>query len=312
MCNFLRAFIQQTQKNHPMLLKNFLCTCVLALILLGCGNETAGSEFVRDAAPSSASVSTYAPEMDLDGEIEMEPPRSAEPPAPPASPAGAEQTRPQRIIYTADARARVENLDTALARVTARVAAAGGFIASRHRTNSPYEKAAELTIRLPADQLDGTLAMLPRIAAEIDYQNLDSRDVTAQWLDLETRLQTKRDVRDRYVDILRNRAQKVEDILNAEDKIRVITEEIEAKEGQLRYLRDQVSLSTLTLTLYETVEYRETGAAYTRGFGSKFLASLAYGWELVQDLLLGLVAIWPLLLIGGLAVWLFRRWRRRA
>lgn len=187
----------------------------------------------------------------------------------------------------------------------------GGFLSSQHRSNSTYEHAAQLTIRLPAGKLDGALAFLPKISEQIDYQNLDSRDVTAQWLDLETRLQTKRDVRDRYIDILRNRAQKVEDILNAEDKIRVITEEIEAKEGQLRYLRDQVSLSTLTLELYETVEYRDTGETYTRSFGSKLMASLAFGWELVQDLLLGTLAIWPLLLLGALGIWLFRRWRSK-
>ncbi|MEM9928440.1 MAG: DUF4349 domain-containing protein, partial [Bacteroidota bacterium] len=159
-------------------------------------------------------------------------------------------------------------------------------------------------MRLPAEQLNGTLDFLPSIAAQIDQQNLDSRNVTAQWMDLEARLQTKRDVRDRYIDILRNRAQKVEDILNAEDKIRVITEEIEAKEGQLRYLRDQVSLSTLTLHLYETVEYRDTGQTYTRSFGSKLGDSLANGWTLVQELILGLVAIWPLLLLIPGGIWL--------
>lgn len=310
MCNFLHRRIYSTQKKHPMSLKNFLCTCALALILLACGNDKAGSEYAREAAPSSMATESYAPEMDDYDEIEMEAPRTGGSSAPQGPERSIPNAQPKRIIYTAAARARVENLDTAVARLNTRITAAGGFIASRHRTNNTYEKATELTIRLPADKLDGTLALLPRIAVEIDYQNLDSRDVTAQWLDLETRLQTKRDVRDRYIDILRNRAQKVEDILNAEDKIRVITEEIEAKEGQLRYLRDQVSLSTLTLSLYETVEYRETGPTYTRGFGSKLADSLAFGWELVQDLLLGVVAIWPLLIIGGLLVWLFRRWRR--
>ena len=216
-----------------------------------------------------------------------------------------------KIIYTASARARVEQLDTALAIVSRTIAEAGGYLASQHRRNSSYEHTVTMEIRLPADHLNSTLELLPLIAQDIDYQNLDSRDVTAQWLDLESRLQTKRDVRDRYIDILRNRAQKVEDILNAEDKIRVITEEIESKEGQLRYLRDQVSLSTLTLELYETQEYRDTGDTYRRGFGNKLLSSLAFGWEMIQELVLGLVAIWPLLLIGGVAFWGFRRWRRK-
>jgi hypothetical protein len=258
---------------------------------------------------SAEEMAEYSSEDEL---LEMDIPQTAPAPTPPSQDQTPEpKARQQKIIYTASARAQVENLDTALARITRLVIQNGGFLSSQHRSNSTYEHAAQLTIRLPAGKLEGALAFLPQISAQIDYQNLDSRDVTAQWLDLETRLQTKRDVRDRYIDILRNRAQKVEDILNAEDKIRVITEEIESKEGQLRYLRDQVSLSTLTLELYETVEYRDTGETYTRSFGSKLVASLAYGWELVQDLLLGTIAIWPLLILGILGVWLFRRWRSK-
>lgn len=285
-----------------------LLSSLLLLTFFACGSESSVSQY-DSAEASSASMRAEA-DYSLNDEIEMEIPRTAEPPAPP-SPDGIPQPAQQKIIYTASARARVENLDSALARVTRMVTSSGGFLSSQHRSNSSYEHSAQLSIRLPADQLNGTLDFLKTISAGIDYQNLDSRDVTAQWLDLESRLQTKRDVRDRYIDILRNRAQKVEDILNAEDKIRVITEEIEAKEGQLRYLRDQVSLSTLTLELYETVEYRPTGETYTRGFGSQFVDSLAYGWELVQDLLLGIVAVWPLLILGVLGVWIFRRWRRK-
>jgi hypothetical protein len=289
-----------------MSLKNILCTCGLALLLLACGNGSP-SEYASEMAPASsinAKQDYYGDESD----VEMEPPRTAGAPVPPGPDV---EVRQQRIIYTAAARARVEKLDSALARVIRQVTRSGGYLSSQHRTNSTYEHTAQLSIRLPADQLNGALEFLPQIAAEIDYQNLDSRDVTAEWLDLESRLQTKRDVRDRYIDILRNRAQKVEDILNAEDKIRVITEEIEAKEGRLRYLRDQVSLSTLTLELYETVEYRSTGPTVTRGFGSKFLDSLAFGGQMVQDILLGLVAIWPLLILGGLVFFGVRRWRKR-
>ncbi|MEM9526953.1 MAG: DUF4349 domain-containing protein, partial [Bacteroidota bacterium] len=249
----------------PLLLSLF-CTCDRA---------ESGTQYAVEKydGPMAESVPGYVDgDYSLDEDIEIEPPRTAEPPPPPPPPSGQQQAqRPKtapKVIYTASARARVENLDSALVQVTRAITAAGGYLSSQHRTNTAYEHEARLQIRLPAERLNTTLALLPTIAAQIDYQNLDSRDVTAEWLDLETRLQTKRDVRDRYIDILRNRAQKVEDILNAEDKIRVITEEIESKEGRLRYLRDQVSLSTLTLELYETQEYRDTGNTYKRSCGS--------------------------------------------
>lgn len=296
----LQAFLKQLTMTFRLLFPLLLFTLTVA-----CGNDQ----------------SAYAPEASVAEDLESAPGAMSTV----KSSAGAgegpladislpEQKAPgetPKIIYTAAARGRVNQLDTALARITRVVSKAGGYLGSQHRTNSNWEHTARLEIRLPAEALSPTLEFLTEITKEIDYQNLDSRDVTAEWLDLESRLQTKRDVRDRYVDILRNKATKVEDILNAEDKIRVITEEIEAKEGQLRYLRDQVALSTLTLELYETREYQDVGPVTTRSFGSELVAALGSGWRLIRELLLGLLSIWPLLIIGTIGVWAFRKWRRR-
>jgi len=279
---------------------------LITALFFACGNDN-----MSKYGPQAESSVEYA-DADYGDDIEMEAPRTAEAPPPPPPSPGRESTpniTQQKIVYTAQARARVENLDSSLTQLAGMVTRSGGFISSQHRNNSTYEHSAELVIRLPSERLNGVLDFLARITAEIDHQHLDSRNVTAEWLDLESRLNTKREVRDRYIDILRNRAKEVKDILNAEDKIRVITEEIEAKEGRLRYLRDQVSLSTLTLNLYETIEYRETGVTVTRSFWSKLVGSLAFGWEMIQELLLGMVAIWPLLLLAGIGIWVFRRWR---
>lgn len=282
------------------MIRTLITFCIL-FALLAC---TGGSDYEAVESPTEAYGQA---DVKMADEYEAEASRTMEAPAPPS------ETSPQReakIIYTAGARARVEHLDTALVRVAALVERSGGYIASQHRRNNNYEHTAEMQIRLPAEALGPALDFLPQITLEIDYQNLDSRDVTEEWLDLESRLQTKRDVRDRYVEILRNRAQKVEDILNAEEKIRVITEEIEAKEGRLRYLRNQVSLSTFTLELYETQEYRETGDTYRRSFGSQVLAALANGWQIVRELVLVVITVWPLLILGGLGVWWWRRRRK--
>jgi hypothetical protein len=236
-------------------------------------------------------------------------PMTTAPAAPPPPSDLPQSAVDQRIIYTASIRARVNDLDSATQQFVRLVNQSGGYVSSQHRTNSPYEYTAELVVRLPAERLQPTLDRLPALTESIDFQNLDSRNVTEEWLDLESRLKTKREVRDRYIDILRNRAQKVEDILEAEDKIRVITEEIEAREGRLRYLRDQVSLSTLTVTLYETQEYRETGDAYTRSFFGRIGSAFAFGWSLIQEIVLGVISLWPVLLVIGLVIYFYRRRR---
>ena len=266
--------------------------------------------------PSATEASYSEGSLALDESIEIEPPRTAEPPPPPPTidEEPAETTAP-KIIYRAELVAQVNNLDSAIAAVTRMVTASGGYVSDQHRTNQRYRNSANLTVRLPADRLRPLLSEVPRLAVVVDRESLSSEDVTAEWVDLESRLATKREVRDRYVDILRNRAAKVEDILAAEDKIRVIIEEIEAQESRLRYLRGQVRLSTLHLQLYQEQEYRATGSTYAPSFASELGEALGAGGRAVRGLVIGLVALWPLWLVLGVVIPLLLRWwrgRRRA
>lgn len=217
----------------------------------------------------------------------------------------------RKIIYTAEARMRVDSLDRALERITQILKATGGYLSNQHMQDDTYRKTATLTLRLPVDGFTGSINQLLAIGNFVESQSLNSMDVSAEWLDLESRLATKREVRDRYIEILKKRAKKVEDILAAEEKIRRITEEIEAKEGRLRYLRDQVSMSTFTLTLYQTQEVRDVPPTYVRHFGHEIMDALENGLHIVKGLLLGVISIWPILLLLIPAVWLFRHWRRK-
>ena len=65
----------------------------------------------------------------------------------------------------------------------------------------------------------------------LDKEDITSNDVTAEFVDIESRLKTKKEVRNRYITILKTKTGKVKDIIQAEEAIRKITEEIEVKEG---------------------------------------------------------------------------------
>lgn len=222
---------------------------------------------------------------------------------------GNEKPIERKIIRTADIRAEVTDLEASSAKVEAKVKQYKGFLGNVDYSNSYNQKEASFTIRVPSDQFDPLLNDLGEEALYVDYKRISANDVTEEYRDIETRLETKRTVRDRYIDILKNRAQTVEDILNAEDKIRVIQEEIEAKEGRLKYLQSQVSLSTIHLRLYQTI----AGAkAKQPGFFTQLGRAFKNGWEVFLDLLVGMVNIWPVLLILGMILFLIRRgWRSR-
>jgi len=47
-----------------------------------------------------------------------------------------------------------------------------------------------------------------------DYIKINTQDVSEEYVDLETRLKTKKEVEARYIEILRSKAKTLEDIFN--------------------------------------------------------------------------------------------------
>ena len=297
--------------------------CILLLLpLSACSNEKSGS-----MAPDMA-TSEYE-------NIDIESPRTTEPPGNPnytlydSDGNGASQAQdgrgssqqseqlaqqPRKIIKTANYRFRVEELDKSASAVETLVEQHGGYITKLEQNNSNYELNTEVTIRVPADKFDDLLDALGGESVFTNYKRIEARDVSEEYYDVETRLQTKKDVRDRYVELLRNKAKTVEEVLLAEEQIRVIQEEIDSKEGRLRFLKDRVAMSTINLEMYQTVEYRSEPSTYKRSFWKDLGNSFRNGGEMLGELFLGLISIWPLVIIIGLLIWkggwLWRRIRR--
>jgi len=244
------------------------------------------------------------------------------PPAPPQQPGGGGQPQPsqplpagqpepvkipRQIIKTANYRIQVKDVNASAKQANLLATKHGGYVSDSELTNSSYEITNSLTIRVPAPRFDSLLDELGSEAIFTQYKRINSQDVTEEYVDITTRLKTKIAVRDRYVDILRTKAKTVKDVLDAEEQIRIIQEEIEAKEGRLRYLKDQVGMSTIRLELYQSIEYRPEPNVFHESFWSKLGTGLKNGWELMQGLVIGLVSIWPLVLLFVLFLWK-RRW----
>ena len=120
-------------------------------------------------------------------------------------------------------------------------------------------------------------------------------DVGEEYYDLMTRIKTKKEVEKRYIEILR-KANKITDILAVEDQIRVIREEIESKEGRLRFLKDRISLSTISLYVHQELEY-DAPLVDKPTFWGKVAKAAFTGWNMILSFLLFLIYIWPIVLI---------------
>lgn len=177
-----------------------------------------------------------------------------------------------------------------------------GFISNDN--TSQYDGRVEntLTIRVPAQNFDPLMEKISSSASKIDEKSIEIEDVTQQYIDLDKRLKTKKELEARYLQLLQ-KATKVEEILKIEEQIGKLREDIESSEGQFRYLNNQINLSTLTVTFYEK------NAGY--GFWHKLGQGFASGWDNVLWLFVALANLWAIILFVVAIGFLIRYWRRR-
>jgi hypothetical protein len=142
------------------------------------------------------------------------------------------------IIYTADLRLKVANLENARTRFLDLVESIGGYL--------QRQEDQTITCRVPAGTFKKTVAAVKELGSVL-AESMHASDVTREFFDLEIRLDNAEKSRDRLLDILK-RADKVTDLIEIERELKRLSGEIEGLKGQLRYMKDQIAFSTLTVT----------------------------------------------------------------
>ncbi len=129
------------------------------------------------------------------------------------------------------------------------VEGAGGRVDARSETApSGYDGgSARLTLRIPAPALDAVVDDL-RTLGSVDEFSTDSADVTDEVRDLDARISTLRASTERIAGLL-DHAEDIKDIITLEDELAGRQAELESLEARQRGLDDQVSMSTIDLSL---------------------------------------------------------------
>ena len=225
-----------------------------------------------------------------------------------ASTSEAEEEKDNRkIIRTAEIYMEVDDYPASQKQLRELIEQYKAYVASESEQKTDYRIQNQFVIRLEPDRLDAFVGGLEGIASNVDNKRINAKEVTREYIDLETRLNSKREVVKRYETLLQS-ARTVEDILEIEEKLRLLVEEIESVEGQLRYLSNQVQWSTVNLTMYETLHRPVTKG---KSFLKRFSNAIKTGWEVLQELILGLVSIWPIVLLFSAGIFYFLRRRKR-
>jgi polyhydroxyalkanoate synthesis regulator phasin len=212
------------------------------------------------------------------------------------------------LIKKAVIRFQVEDLSKSNAIIRQSVRQAGGYLLSSSETRNNNEQSTHFTVRIPNTRFEKLVDELVKNSVFLNDKTISAEDVTEEFVDIFVRIKAKKEVEQRYLDILRS-AKTVEDILKVEEQLRIIREEIEAKQGRLKFLKDQVQYSTIDLNIYQVIPYT---AEPQIGFFSRLGQAFGQGWESLQGFIVGLASLWWFwILLAGLIYALRRWWKGR-
>lgn len=213
----------------------------------------------------------------------------------------------KKIVKNASVNLEVKNYKSFSELIHQNIKKFGAYVAQEDQNQTDYKIENAVTIKVPVDQFDNLVAELTAGEDKLLEKKISSEDVTNQIVDTKSRMEAKKQVRLRYLDLLKQ-ARNMEEILNVQNEINGIQEDIEAAAGRIDYLSHAAVYSTINLTYFQILDASAKDANEPT-FGNKVWQSFKNGWSWVGDVFIGLISIWPLFVIG-FGCWLaYKKWR---
>ena len=288
-----------------------LTTCLL--LLVACGGEEAAYDAAA-YAPSEESAEAYYEEGESYDVISVQESGAAE-----DLDAATEQNQApnaseqRRIIYNANIDLVVDSFEGVPASVTALARDHGGFVASSSiRGSEGAPRQGEWTLRIPSANYDAFVSGSEALG-QVRSINSDSQEVTAEYVDLESRARNLRAEEERLHNHLNENTRNLEDILRIERELSRVRGDIERIEGRLNVLRDLTSLSTVTLSIEEIQDYTPVPTeepGYAQQVGRTWGGAIDGVGSFLSSVSLLVVGLTPWLVViipGVLVIWLILR-----
>lgn len=239
----------------------------------------------------------------------------------------------RKFMRTARASFRVKDVYTAAMAIEDAVAAQGGFVlrndiqaqtlrAVSHPVGdgkrlqlTEYTVQGSLLVRVPSDRTQAFLREIAPQMAFLDQRSMEATDVQFQILRQQLAWQREQQTQLALGDAVQagDRLDRKAEVIAAQGGAKLQRDEalIQRKEFE-----DKVAYSSIDLSLYQSpkVERNEsvdTDAMFDSHRPSFFVRlgeALRTGWYAVLDVFVALMHVWPLWLLGGLGLWVLRKW----
>ncbi|MFA1819300.1 DUF4349 domain-containing protein [Virgibacillus oceani] len=210
----------------------------------------------------------------------------------------------RKIIYTADMRIEVSDYQESLHSLQSSISEYAGYLveSSMYEENENSLTSGFITARIPQEHFDEFIEVVEDGSDRVVDSTVSGQDVTEEYIDLESRLNSKEVVEERLLSFM-EQAEETEDLLAISDDLANIQEEIEEITGRMNYLQDKTDLATVTIHIEER-DVRISGVGENdlntwEKTQEQFMKSINFLISAFSGLFVFLVGNLPLILLLG-------------
>lgn len=210
----------------------------------------------------------------------------------------------RKLIRDANLSIETKEFDTLIEKLQNQIGAIGGYVESMNESGNSYRSSgrrhAYIYARVPAEELDAFLSTVDGLGNVIQ-KGMSTRDVTASYVDMESRLKVLETEKDSLQKIMANAATTTE-MLETQSRLYDVIEEIEAYEAQKRSYDNLIAYSTVSIDIQEVIELTpQPEETRWEELSRRFMQSLGDLGEAIVDFGIGFVVALPWILVIGAA-----------
>ena len=289
----------------------FAIVLIAALILGACAsggvaNEAPAAPEYYDAMPQSAPAA--APTMMyMEESAAQDSANRAD-----GSGGGVDATAVERIvIQNADLAIVVADVEVRMEQIQKMAQDMGGFVVSSslyQGYTSDYTPVPEasVTIRVPSERLDEALEKIKADVVEVQNETRSGQDVTAEYVDLKSRLKTYQAAEKELTELMESAAD-TDEVVNIFNQLMYYREQIEIIQGQIKYYEEAAALSAISIRIIAeaTIQPLEIGGWEPQGTALNAIQDLIYFWQgFVNFLIRFIIYTLPVLVTIGIPFYL--------
>jgi hypothetical protein len=213
----------------------------------------------------------------------------------------------KKIIKTGHLNAEVNDYKKFSRTVNEKIKKYGGYISSEEQSRSEYKIENTMVVKVPVAEFENAVNDLLDGVEKITAKRITTDDVTTELVDGKSRLETKRQVRLKYLDLLKQ-AKNMEEIIKVQSEVNSIQEEIEMAAGRINALNTTSAMSTIHFNYAQILDPTALKKdVQSDNFLTKLKSSFSNGWYWIAEIFIAIISIWPLLLLGIVCFYYFKR-----